>query len=372
MRRITNRLIAKLRPAVLASLAFVASLGLAVTPLTSSDVSAACGSGCVASMSLSPGSGTYNPGNTVTVSIYVNSGGQTVNAVQADFTYTSSRLQFQSINATGSAFAIDASSTGGGGSVSIARGNISAVSGSSLLVAKVNFTVLSGNDGTATLTLGSSSTVASSTTNQDILGSKSGASYTVTTPAPPTPPPATGGGSTPPPSSTPTTTTTPKTTTSTPTTTTAPKTETPPDKKTETPSPTESTPTPTSSSGSDLDVVEDASTSSALSPTVIAAIAIGALTLLGGAAFAVRHIMKSRQAAYAPHVTLPDGPVIGSANPQPYQPHQDVTSFGSYNDNPSPHESPSANPGTDHGPDAGASSTPSSESHFPPQSPRPL
>ena len=344
MYRAQNRLTTRISSFAFAFVAVVASFGLAVSPLASSTASAACSSSCVASMSLSPGSGTYNPGNTVTVSIYVNSGGQTVNAVQADFTYTSSRLQFQSINATGSAFAIDASSTGGGGSVSIARGNISAVSGSSLLVAKVNFTVLSGNDGTASLTLSGSSTVASSTTNQDILGTKSGASYTVATPVAPTPPPPTGGGTTTPPSSTPTptTTTTPKPTTT--TTTPKPTTTTTTPEATETPKTTDDVESPAETASP---VVEDDKSVSAISPMVIIGAILGALALLSGGAFAIRYAMKNRRIApVSAHVNIPDGPIVGSAYPQATSPHVDTSRFGSYDDTPRPAYTPTSEPST--------------------------
>lgn len=180
---------AKLRRTMLVCAVLIAGIGTVVSTFRTTGVSAACGAGCVASMRVTPASGSYNPGNTVTVSIYVNSGGQNVNAVQADLNYSASYLQFQSINPAGSAFGIDASSSGGGGSVSIARGNISAISGSSLLVAQVNFQVLAA--GTATISFSGSSTVASSSTNQDILGSTTGGSYSVTssTPPPSTPPP---------------------------------------------------------------------------------------------------------------------------------------------------------------------------------------
>ena len=183
-----------IRSSMLIGFAIVAAVGVLATAYRPATVHAACGSGCVASMSVSPGSGSYNPGNTLTVSVYVNSGGQNVNAVQADFTYPAGLLQYQSINSSGSAFSIDASSTGGSGSVSIARGNISGVSGSSLLVAQVSFQVLSA--GTAAISFSGSSAVVSSSSNQDILGSKSGGSYTITTPTPPPSnpnPPASGG-----------------------------------------------------------------------------------------------------------------------------------------------------------------------------------
>lgn len=176
----------KLRRTMFVCAALIAAIGTVASMYLPVANAAPCGSGCVASLSVTPGSGTYNPGNTITVSVYVNSGGQSINAVQADFTYTASRLQFQGINAAGSSFGIDASSSGGGGSVTIARGNTSGISGGSLLVAQVSFTVLS-SAGAGSITFSNSSSEVNKADGQgtNILGSASGASYTVSIPTPP-------------------------------------------------------------------------------------------------------------------------------------------------------------------------------------------
>jgi hypothetical protein len=173
-----------------------------------------------ASLYLSPASGTYTTGQAVNVQIMVNTGGQSVNAIQADFTYPATKLQFQSIDGTGSVMGIDASSTGGNGSVSIARGNTSPYTGTGL-VATVHFTALAA--GSAALTFSNSSAVVRSTDNTNILGTATGANYTLAAPATPTPTP------------------TPKTPTPTPA-----KTPTPvPGTTTKTPTPAATTPTPT-------------------------------------------------------------------------------------------------------------------------------
>jgi hypothetical protein len=139
-----------------------------------------------ASLYLNPASGTYTTGQVVSVQIMVNTGGQPVNAVQADFTYPASKLQFSSIDGTGSVMSIDASSTGGNGSVSIARGNTSAYTGTGLL-ATVRFTALA--SGSAPLTFSASSAVVRSTDNTNVLGTMTGANYTLASPATPTPTP---------------------------------------------------------------------------------------------------------------------------------------------------------------------------------------
>jgi outer membrane biosynthesis protein TonB len=204
-----------------------------------------------ASLSLSPASGTYTTGQAITVQVMVNTGGQPVNAVQADFTYPSSKLQFQSIDGAGSVMGIDASSTGGGGSVSIARGSTSPYTGTGLL-ATVRFTALA--SGSAALTFSASSAVVRSTDNTNIAGTMTGASYTLSVPATPTPTPTPTAAKTP----------TPKPTSA--------KTPTPsPGAKTPTPSPvTASTPTPVVAANSGHTPTPSAAPSSTPSASAVA------------------------------------------------------------------------------------------------------
>ena len=56
-----------------------------------------------ASLYLSPSSGSFPEGSTFTVSLYVNTGGQAVNAVQADLTFPRDKLQVVSPS-TGNSF----------------------------------------------------------------------------------------------------------------------------------------------------------------------------------------------------------------------------------------------------------------------------
>lgn len=288
----------KFRTLLVVAVVVLAVIGVITSSYGAKRVSAACSASCVASMRVSPSSGTYNPGSTVVVSVYVNSGGQSVNAVQADFTYSASRLEFQSINASGSAFAIDASSSGGGGSVSIARGNISAVSGSSLLVAKVTFKVLS-STGAAAINFSSSSTVASSSTNQDILGSTSGASYTVASPAPSPKP------SSPPPTTSPTSPAPSENTSTTPSSTPAAPASTPEPTTTETVQPTpavdetDEIPTPVAST------VQKQQTESKPTFVRMAALAGSIIAILVGGGLAVWWFLRYRHSA--PSSATPTG-----------------------------------------------------------------
>jgi hypothetical protein len=77
-------------------------------------------------------------GSTVIVAVYMNGGGNSVNAVQTNLSYPTDKLQYVGVNYSGSAFDIAAANSGGGGSVSIARGTTGAVTGVGL-VATVTF-----------------------------------------------------------------------------------------------------------------------------------------------------------------------------------------------------------------------------------------
>lgn len=77
-------------------------------------------------------------GSSVVVAIYMNGGGNNVNAVQANVSYSADKLQYVGVNYSGSAFDIAAANSGGGGNVSIARGKIGTVTGVGL-VATITF-----------------------------------------------------------------------------------------------------------------------------------------------------------------------------------------------------------------------------------------
>jgi hypothetical protein len=172
---------------------------VAATPLLLMSKSSAAAS---ATMYLTPSSATVAIGNTLNVNIYEDSGTQDVNAAKADLTYNASVLQYVSVTSS-SAFSINASTSGGNGSVSIDRGAIPPVTGPQL-VATVTFTAKAG--GTGAVNFAASSKVlanSGSQANQNILTSTTGGTYTVPSPPPPPPPPA------PPPTPTPSPTPTP-------------------------------------------------------------------------------------------------------------------------------------------------------------------
>jgi hypothetical protein len=129
-------------------------------------------------MYLTPSSGTYTTDDSFSVTVRVNTS-DPVNAVGVRLSYNEN-LQFVSIDGAGSAFGVDASSTGGGGAVSIDRGSITAVSGDQL-IAKINFkAITAGNGSVQTL---ASSEALSASTHQNVLSGTSGGVYTVKAPA---------------------------------------------------------------------------------------------------------------------------------------------------------------------------------------------
>ncbi|MDF2460799.1 MAG: Cohesin domain [Candidatus Saccharibacteria bacterium] len=138
-----------------------------------------------ASMYLTPASGTYAAGSTLTVTVRINTGGDDVNAVQADLTYPTNKLTFQSVDASASAFDVPAPTSGGNGAVSIARGKIGNVTGD-VEVAKVKFTVLS-SPGSVPITFSNSSAVVRSSDSVNILANKTGGTYTIPAAATPAP-----------------------------------------------------------------------------------------------------------------------------------------------------------------------------------------
>ncbi len=129
-----------------------------------------------ASLSLSPATGSVQKGKTLTVSVFEDSGDKPVNAVQAVVTYPADKFDFQSIDAAGSAFEIQAESTGAGGKITIARGQQGPVVGKHL-VAKINL-VAKADSGQAALDFADSSALVTSTDNKNILSQKTGGNYT--------------------------------------------------------------------------------------------------------------------------------------------------------------------------------------------------
>jgi hypothetical protein len=142
-----------------------------------------------ATLYLTPASGSYTTGQTVTLSILENSGTEDVNTVQANLTYPTSLLSFTSIDGNNSAFGIDAGSTGGAGVVSIARGSTTSVTGAQL-ISTVTFTVLAAGNANIIFepscqgTNGAGcSAVIDTVSDTNIISGTTGSALTLATPA---------------------------------------------------------------------------------------------------------------------------------------------------------------------------------------------
>jgi hypothetical protein len=139
------------------------------------------------SIYLNPASQSYGINTTFVVDVRENSGTTPVNAVQANFTYNATLVDFVSIDATGSAFDIAAPSSGGNGSVSIARGKTTTSVTGDQLVAKVTFKTKAAG-GSVAMAFTTGTALVSYSTNTDILGglgNTGGGTYTIDT-TPPT------------------------------------------------------------------------------------------------------------------------------------------------------------------------------------------
>ena len=138
-----------------------------------------------AAFSLSPSTGSYTVGATVTLNVSeTSSSGDDVNATQANFSYPTSLLQYESITLNGP-FTLCGQETGGGGTVDIGCASTTTVSGTQP-IAQIIFKVLS--DGTAPVAMTSGSDIDNNSGNSVWNTVLPSASYTLTQPT--TPPPA--------------------------------------------------------------------------------------------------------------------------------------------------------------------------------------
>lgn len=142
-----------------------------------------------ADLSLSPSSKTVQNGESFAVQIRVNTNAESINTVTADISYSSDKLRAVSIDTAGSFATIWFENN-----IATASGQIKltgsvptpGVSGTSLLFATINFMALA--EGSATATFDTTSAVYRNSDNSDILGTKTGGTYTIAA-ATPTPTP---------------------------------------------------------------------------------------------------------------------------------------------------------------------------------------
>jgi hypothetical protein len=129
---------------------------------------------------LSPGSANIPQGSVVSVSIGLNTGGDSVNGVSAYLAYPADKLEVAWIS-YGGAFSIAAEGTYGGGGIKISRGSISGVTGS-VNVATVGFRGKALGSATVAFIGGSGAPRASDSSDSLNLGGSSGGTFTVVAP----------------------------------------------------------------------------------------------------------------------------------------------------------------------------------------------
>lgn len=127
---------------------------------------------------LTPASGSYANGSTVVVTIMENSYGDAVNAIQANVTYPTDRLTFQSISTVNSNFTTTIQSEGGSGNVQVGVGLLGDTLTGAQEVARVTFTAT--GVGSTTLAFAAGSGIARASDSTDICKQQTGATYTIT------------------------------------------------------------------------------------------------------------------------------------------------------------------------------------------------
>lgn len=130
-----------------------------------------------AELYITPATGSYTNGSTFTITIRENSGSVPVNAVQANLSYPTGQLQFQSISTATSAFSDTLQSTGGSGTVQIGMGELGGSVTGDAIVATVTFSVVGTGSATVQFTAGSG--IARTSDSTDICKKRTSATYTL-------------------------------------------------------------------------------------------------------------------------------------------------------------------------------------------------
>lgn len=124
---------------------------------------------------VTPGSGSYAIGSTITMVLRENSFSTAVNSFQANLTYPTDLLQFVSSDTTGTAFEIPLQNTGGSGTISISLASFDGSVTGDQLISTISFTVLAA--GTANVAFAAGSGIARTSDSTDILNQTLGAFY---------------------------------------------------------------------------------------------------------------------------------------------------------------------------------------------------
>lgn len=141
---------------------------------------------------LSPGSASIPQGTIRSVSVGINTAGESVNGVSAYLSYPADKLEVAWVN-YGSRFDIQAERSFGGGSIRISAGSISGVVGN-VTVATIGFRGKALGQATVAFVGGSAAPRTSDSSDSLNLGASTGGTYTVVVPLPVTPTPTGGSG----------------------------------------------------------------------------------------------------------------------------------------------------------------------------------
>lgn len=134
--------------------------------------------GKTAQLKTEPATSTTKIGETITLSIWVDSDDQQISTVEAYLTYPTDKFEFVSIDGNGSAFGIQAEQTGADGNISITRAQVNGVSGKQLL-AKINLKAKTESGEGALAFTDESKIFTLSTEPQNILGNTTGTTLTI-------------------------------------------------------------------------------------------------------------------------------------------------------------------------------------------------
>ncbi|HXR49489.1 MAG TPA: cohesin domain-containing protein, partial [Verrucomicrobiae bacterium] len=139
---------------------------------------------------ITPASSSLQVGSSETLQLRINPG-TTVDGVQATVSYNTGYLQLNSVDTSSSPFTVTLQKSAGGGTITLALGNLSGGVSSDSLIATMNFTALAGSSSSSLTISGANATSSGSYTNP----ATSGASVSFTSPVRTQAPTSSGGGS---------------------------------------------------------------------------------------------------------------------------------------------------------------------------------
>jgi hypothetical protein len=128
-----------------------------------------------ATLYLTPSNQKVSAGKSLIMEVWMDAKNQPVNAVQANLIYPTDKFDYGGIDTNGSAFEIEAQSTGGNGQIKIARGHIGTLTGPQL-VARVSLVTKAGQ-GNGSIDFAKGSAIVRSTDNANVLGSTDSGRY---------------------------------------------------------------------------------------------------------------------------------------------------------------------------------------------------